>query len=197
VILDPRIPGGLTPHRLAVLQTALAEVGTREKTGRNDGDVEKYMPEWARGDGLPYCAWFCGWVLRQVFGKHPYDQHIGGVWELLLAARKRGDVLGLGAPAPALRPQPGDVGIILHNGPGKAGPGHAYIILRVSAEGGLVNTIEGNWRNQVGIATRALSDAEGVINPYLRMCDDYADCLALERDIIDAPFAGNGLASTR
>ncbi len=40
----------------ASLDTAKAQVGTYEKTGRNDGDVVKYLKSVGLRAGLPYCA---------------------------------------------------------------------------------------------------------------------------------------------
>ncbi len=40
----------------ASLDTALAKVGTCEKTGKNDGDVEKYLEVAGLKKGSPYCA---------------------------------------------------------------------------------------------------------------------------------------------
>ncbi|MDQ1266423.1 MAG: hypothetical protein QG635_1575 [Bacteroidota bacterium] len=38
------------------LEIALAQVGTIEKTGRNDGDVTKYLYSVGLPEGFPYCA---------------------------------------------------------------------------------------------------------------------------------------------
>ncbi|MFP4527297.1 MAG: hypothetical protein ACLFQX_02000 [Candidatus Kapaibacterium sp.] len=40
----------------ASLDTAIAQVGTREPTGRNDGPVGKYLAAVGLGQGYPYCA---------------------------------------------------------------------------------------------------------------------------------------------
>jgi hypothetical protein len=47
------------------LDTAIAQVGTRERTGHNDGDVEKYLHSVGLSKGNPYCAagqYYCFYV---------------------------------------------------------------------------------------------------------------------------------------
>src|SRR5687767_15447906 len=106
--IDARIPAGLTPKRAAVLARALSQVGTREKSGRNDGPVEKYMPAWAHGKNLPYCAWFVNWCFYQEINAYPYVRNMGAVYELFRAGQKLQEHLELDAQWPALSPQPGD-----------------------------------------------------------------------------------------
>lgn len=194
--MDPRIPKDLTPNREAVLRHGLMQVGTRERTGNNDGPVEKYMPAWARGRKRPWCAWAAGWCFNEVFGVYPYDRHLGSVWDLYHAARERDELIhvqDLGAFSLGI--QPGDIGLILHETPEVRGPGHAVIFLRVSQDGDFVNCLEGNWRNQFGLTTRSIKDFDGAANPYGRLCGEHSS-VAWERGLIDAPPAG-GLASTR
>lgn len=175
---------------MALLALALGEVGTREATGRNDGPVEKYMPVDQRGKGNPYCAWFVGWAWHQFFGVHPYGGHIGRVVSLFEAAKKRRESIAHAELATQLRP--GDAFIVLHGN----GTGHAGLVLRVGENGSIINTVEGNWRNQVGIATRAIADIDGGINPYGRLAGEH-DPAGWERGLISAPFAGNSVAGTR
>jgi hypothetical protein len=187
---DARIPAGLSPLRTRVLEVALAEVGTREKTGRNDGPVEKYMPAWARGQGLPYCAWFVGWCWEQALGVAPYGVRIGACTRLLDAARERAEA-PRGVTVPALRP--GDAFVILYGG----GAGHTGFVLRVSADGARVNTVEGNWRNSVGVATRQVTSFAGAINLYGRFSEVERNCSNWQRGLIPAPVAGSSIAGTR
>ncbi len=197
--MTKRIPNGLDTNRSKVLEVALSKVGTREATGKNDGPVEEFMPKWARGKGLPYCAWFVAWCFNQALGKYPYGAStpIGAVSALYAAGRKLDEALDLNAPWPALRPQPGDIFIVLHEPfvEGKHIPGHTGLILRVDEETQRVNTVEGNFENRVAVATRALNDFESVLNPYGRLANEHSSA-GWERGIIEAPLAG-GLKNTR
>lgn len=197
--IDPRIPSGLPPNREALLRYALAEDGTKERTGKNDGPVEKYMPAWARGKGLPYCGFFGGWNWIQVFGRHPYEKHLGGVWDIMRAAKARGE-FHLSRGPNRYSPIPGDAGLIIHDKDGNLDtrdPGHFYLVVRLSEDGKLVNTIEGNFRNRVGCATRSTDDPAlaGWVNCFDRMCGE-GDAVGWQRGLFDAPHAG-GLANTR
>lgn len=52
---------GLSPRK-RVLSTALALIGTREATGRNDGPIiEAILAATGNSKGDPYCAAFCYW----------------------------------------------------------------------------------------------------------------------------------------
>lgn len=186
---DARIPKNLDPTRRKVLEVALAEVGTREATGKNDGPVEKYMPAWARGKGMPYCAWFVGWCWEQALGKHPYRTRHGAVQRIYDEALKNGvDVRS------ASEAQPGDAFIILYG----ESAGHTGFVLRVDELGRRINTVEGNWRNMVGVATRETDTFAGIVNPYRRLNPgSLTDRNQWARGLISAPPAGSSLAGTR
>src|SRR5690606_7580634 len=114
----------------------------KEATGNNDGPVQKYMPTWAHGEGLPWCAWFVGWCWKETFGEWLYGRHWGGAWDLLRMANECKHIVDPRLVAP------GDVFVLLHAGNlRERGPGHAGIVARVSLDGTMVNTIEGNLRN--------------------------------------------------
>jgi hypothetical protein len=181
--------------REAVLRHALAYVGTRERTGRNDGDAERFMPSWARGKGLPWCAFFVGHVWHEVFGEHPYGKHIGGVYDLWRAAVEADEAVAIGSRWPALELQPGDAFVMLAAGGRKRSTGHTGFVLRVSEDGERINTVEGNFRNGVGVATRPTRDFVAAVNLYGRLCGEHSS-VTWARGLIDAPMAG-GLAGTR
>lgn len=188
---DPRIPSGLNSSRSAVLRAALRELGTHELTGHNDGAVEKYLPKWAHGRGLPWCAFFVGYVLEQALGKHPYGHRVGGAWDLYQLAK------GLGE-ASTREVTPGEVGIILHDtddNPDTRSAGHAVLVLRVSEDGSRVNCVEGNYRNRVGLTVRPVADFEAFLDFYGRATPT-GGAGQWVRGLIEAPLAG-GLAATR
>lgn len=177
-----------------MLEVASGQIGVQESTGHNDGPVAAYMPAWARGKGLPWCAWFVGWCWRQAFGEWLYGQHWGGGWDLFREAREAGDLLSLG-PWPELQAQPGDVFVILHTGDVmQRGPSHVGFIGRVSDDGERVNTIEGNLRNGVRVATRQMDEFTAVIHPY-RSVEDFQ--APYDRGLIPAPMAHRRPGDTR
>ena len=57
--------------REAVLRVAKSQVGIKERTGKNDGEVEKYIDSVGLNPkaGYPYCAAFNYWVGREALGK--------------------------------------------------------------------------------------------------------------------------------
>lgn len=71
----PQAPPVLTP-RQKVLRVAGGEVGVQEKTGRNDGEVDKYLAAVGLGGSrAPYCAAFNFWVGKQALGSaNPYPK---------------------------------------------------------------------------------------------------------------------------
>ena len=76
--------------------TALTQVGTREKSGHNDGDVEKYLKALGLKKGDAYCAagqYWCFLVSADALGLDPVDIPIKrtGVANLIFNdARQRG-----------------------------------------------------------------------------------------------------------
>ena len=186
----PAIPEGISDPRRKLLTVALAELGTRERTGKNDGPVTRYMPRWATAKGLPWCAWFVGWAWHEATGAYLWGRHYGGAWDLYDQGRRHGQLrpsCGLAAP--------GDVFVILHgNDPSKRSSGHTGYVLRVDLELGLCVTIEGNYRNGVGCAVRSLGDFAGIVNPHedegLGFVGGLGDVTGLRRE-------GPGLRGTR
>jgi len=58
-----------------ILRVAVSQIGTQEATGRNDGEVVKYLKSVGLNKGDPYCAAFVYWVGREALGKqNPYPQ---------------------------------------------------------------------------------------------------------------------------
>lgn len=74
------LPKPVTPEptdREKVLAIASSQVGIVEKTGRNDGDVEKYIASVGLNPkgGYPYCAAFNFWVGKEALGSaNPYPK---------------------------------------------------------------------------------------------------------------------------
>lgn len=63
--------------REKVMQVASSQIGIREKTGRNDGEVEKYIAFVGLDPKahLPYCVAFISWCGDQALGeKSPYPK---------------------------------------------------------------------------------------------------------------------------
>jgi hypothetical protein len=63
----PKPPEPTTREKL--LEVAKSQVGVREATGRNDGEVDKYLRAVGLGGShAPYCAAFVYWVGRTALG---------------------------------------------------------------------------------------------------------------------------------
>lgn len=74
---------------------AESQVGTTEATGRNDGEVVKYLRSVGLAKGDPYCAAFVYWCGREALGKsNPYPQ---SGWSPDMVAG--GTLVSSGAPA--------------------------------------------------------------------------------------------------
>lgn len=102
----------LSPQRRLLRSIYSAEIGVREKTGRNDGaEVAEYLRYTKLGEGYAWCASFVSWV----FGKAGYGRP-RTPWTPALFPRKRviwkkGKSVGDRPP-----PQTGDVfGIWFHD----------------------------------------------------------------------------------
>lgn len=73
---EPPKPRPLS-DREKVIAVASKEVGTMERTGKNDGEVEKYIASVGLNPkaGYPYCAAFTYWVGKEALGiKNPYPK---------------------------------------------------------------------------------------------------------------------------
>lgn len=89
------------------MAVAAGEIGTTEKTGRNDGEVEKYLTSVGLKKGDPYCAAFVFWVGRESLGaSNPYprsgwspDQVEGGSLVSNGATARPGDTFGIYFPS--------------------------------------------------------------------------------------------------
>lgn len=90
--------------REKVLAVASSQVGIGEKTGRNDGEVEKYIASVGLNPkaGYPYCAAFNYWVGKEALGKSPYpksawspDQVKGGQRVTRSTVIKGGEAFGI------------------------------------------------------------------------------------------------------
>lgn len=158
----PLIPGGLPEQRTRILQKALNDVGLHEqKPNRgaivNGRGIDRFLPTRISDDpnapGIPYCASaVCTWW-NDALGLHPLGALIRGADTLKDEAKK----LQLWRDMPAV-PTPGDAFVYLHSvdRPG-FDKGHTGIVLRVSADGRHIETIEGNCRNGVRIVRRELA----------------------------------------
>ncbi len=73
----PAKPAAAVPRtdREAVLAVAAGQVGTVEKSGHNDGPVEKYLTSVGLAKGDPYCAAFVYWCGRQALAaRNPFPR---------------------------------------------------------------------------------------------------------------------------
>lgn len=99
----PKAPAPQT-DREKVLAVASSQVGIVEKTGRNDGEVEKYIASVGLDPkaGYPYCAAFNYWVGKEALGESPYpksawspDQVKGGQRVTRSTVIKGGEAFGI------------------------------------------------------------------------------------------------------
>lgn len=188
--IDPRIPEGLAPSRVDILETALQEhaAGVCEKpNGANRGDgVDKYLPKWRVDSkrGAPWCAFFWCWAMREALGTYPFRRRLGSVYSCYRAADKQ----GLWKPAEA-DPIPGDAFVMLSKGTARRGSGHIGFVLRV--EGDRFNTVEGNAGNRVKVGLRERREVVG----WIRAVADGDDAADFERGVVAAEALRGG--STR
>lgn len=155
----PTIPGGIGPKRTRILQIALAEHArgvAEDPDGSNRGPLlDKYLPAWARtgARGPAWCCYFYSWVMKEALHVYPLGVSEGSC----ARARARAVRRGLWTPKTVRndRPLPGDAFVFDHGG----GHGHIGLVLRVSADGNVINTIEGNAGNRVKVGQRSLSEA--------------------------------------
>jgi hypothetical protein len=155
------IPSGLPPERALILSKALVDLGLREqRTNRGpivEGrGIDRFLPAHIRNDpnaeGIPYCASaVCTWWFDALV-RHPLGSLVRGADTLKDTAKAH----QLWRDMPCV-PTPGDAFVFLHSvdRPG-FDKGHTGLVLRVSADGREIETIEGNCRNAVRIIKRPL-----------------------------------------
>jgi hypothetical protein len=123
----------LSPQRYCVVENAVADVGVREATGRNDGpEVEAYLKHVRLPKGNPWCAAFVCYQLSSCGVDNPRSG-----WSPAVAAAGR----RVWSPRKALRsPLPGDVFSLFYPKLGREG--HVGFVL--SHDGKYITTVEGN-----------------------------------------------------
>lgn len=141
----------------AIVQIAESQVGQAEQPpGSNNGPaIAAYRTATAgAAAGEPWCAYFVSWVARQA-GMPLGDQgqgfgYVGDIWNW---AQQTGRAIPNG---PGVAPAPGDLIVF--------GDRHVGIVENVLPNGS-IQTIEGNYSDQVSRVTRGAGEATG----YVRM----------------------------
>lgn len=130
------------------MAVARSQVGVVERTGNNDGDVEKYLAATGLGKGNPYCAAFVYWCGREALGKaNPYPR---SAWSPDMV--EGGEKVGSQTTA-----RPGDTfGIYF---PSKGRVAHTGLILEWGTS---VATIEANTSGNVQSGSAADREGQGV-----------------------------------
>lgn len=175
--LVPSIPKGIDGMRYSVLQHALAEhsKGVVEKpNGSNRSkDIDTYLPDWLRNKlaagekGPAWCCFFVNAMVTRAFGgSRPWGPYIGSCAKLYEVAEDACEIQATLGELPT-RCTPGDIFVMLHpKTPFKPQTGHVGFVLRVSKNGSIINTVEGNCGNRVKVGTRSTSTMQGFINLY-------------------------------
>ncbi len=190
--LEPTVPAGLGPKRASILQVALAEHQkgvTEQPDGSNRGpEIDKYLPAWSRRSprGPAWCCYFYSWVVQQALGTSPLGLVIGSCARARAQAVKR--QLWVPSTLRGNRPFPGDAFVMEHGD----GTGHIGFVLRVSADGTTINTVEGNCGNRVKVGLRSLS-AHDIVGFIDNVPDETRE--DFERGVLSASAVEN--ASTR
>jgi hypothetical protein len=183
------VPKGLQPQRTKILEVALAEhaKGVKEEPdGSNRGpDVDRYLPDFmrARPPGPAWCCFFYSWVMNAALGKYPLGKREGGC----KAARELAGNLKLWIPKfqaqAQKRPFPGDAFLMDKGGD----HGHIGLVLRVSADGSRINTLEGNCGNRVKLGLRDVGDPQ--IAGFIDNVPEESST-DFERGVVQAPKVG-------
>jgi len=165
--LNATIPNGIGGARLKTLKTALKywQRGVHESpSGANSGDG---VDQFVRGyNKPPWCALFVSHVDLEANGSYAIGKREAGTANMLRKAREQGIFL----PKGEYDPIPGDWFIMQNkrkDGTYK-GTGHVGFVLRVSADGRVYQTVEGNCGNRVKCGERLVSSSklEGWIRRY-------------------------------
>ena len=129
-------PKRLLTARESLMATAIKEVGTQEKTGRNDGPVDKYLAAVGLGGTRnPYCAAFVYWTGRTALGsKNPFPR----------SAYSPDFGSAPGARSDISTARPGDTFVIYHSHLGRIG--HTGLVR--GRQGRYIWTVEANTSPQ-------------------------------------------------
>lgn len=142
----------LAGPREDVVKIAESQVGTQEKTGHNDGPVDKYLQAVGLGGtGEPYCAAYVVWVYKQA-GLYSLIPH-----SALAADMVRNPTWKQGA---GTEPQPADTWGIYF--PSKGRVAHTGLVKKWNAKSGVVTTIEANTSPEATSGSSKDRDGDGV-----------------------------------
>ena len=138
-----------------LVQIAQSQIGqTEQPPGSNDSPAIAQYRTATQGAmaGEPWCAYFASWVARQA-GEPLGDQgqgfgYVGDIWNW---AQQNGRAIPNG---PGVVPQPGDLIVF--------GDHHVGIVDQVLPNGN-IETIEGNYNNQVSQVIRGPREATGYV----------------------------------
>jgi hypothetical protein len=159
--LQSATPAGTSPTGTGagaqIVAIAEQQVGqTEQPPGSNDGPAIAQYRSAVQGAqaGDPWCAYFASWAARQA-GEPLGDQGqgFGAVSDVWNWAQHTGRAIPNG---PGVTPQPGDLIVF--------GGEHIGIVKQVLPDG-RIETIEGNYSNQVSDVIRGAGEATG----YVRM----------------------------
>jgi hypothetical protein len=148
--------GSTAAGNQAIVQIAEGQVGQAEQPlGSNNGPaIAMYRSAVAGAEpGEPWCAQFASWVAKQA-GIPLGDQGQGfsAVSQIWSWAEQTGRAIPNG---PGVVPQPGDLIVF--------GDAHVGIVTGVQANGD-IDTVEGNFNNQVEDNVRSPDEATGYVN---------------------------------
>jgi hypothetical protein len=201
--LEPDIPKGVNGTRYTVLQAALAEhaKGVAEKpNGSNRSkDIDTYFPAWLlrslspSDKGPAWCCFFVNaMVTKALKGKRPWGPYLGScitLWQTVQEGQLGKNDFGIPCKPIAYQNRmdmitPGDVFVMLHpKDPGKPQTGHVGFVLRVSKNGSIINTVEGNCGNRVKVGIRDTGTIYGFINLY----GDYGSSAPFSHSLLPVP----------
>ncbi len=158
----------LLSDREKVLRVADAEVGVREKTGRNDGEVDKYLRAVDLGGSrAPYCAAFVYWVGEEALADaNPYPKTAWSPSMVVRGPKVTSD----------FRPKGGETfGIYFRS---KKRVAHTGLI--EERQGASLITVEGNTSASASVGSAADREGHGVYRKrrHLRTVYNYRDWLA-------------------
>ena len=146
--------GGLTTGQ-EMVQIASTQIGqTEQPPGSNDSPaIATYRTATAGAQaGEPWCAYFVSWVAREAGAPlGPQGQGYGYVGDIWKWAQNTGRAIPNG---PGVVPQPGDLIVF--------GDHHVGIVDQVLPNGD-IETIEGNYSNQVSQVIRGPNEATGYV----------------------------------